>query len=177
MDTGEIKKLIEAFYNGETSAEEEQILFDYFDGENVAEELLDERKIFLQMNEKDNIDIPSGLEARLDSLIDELARAEETKKQPKKKQLWAWAGSVAAGIALLIFAGIHFSKEQNPVIPTVTVAETEDQQKIEEAQKALLLLSSNFNKGVDQLSLVSTNLDKANDILNKTFNRKNDKES
>lgn len=178
MDTGEIKKLIEAFYNGETTAEEEQILFDYFNSDNVADDLKDEKTIFRQMNETDNIDIPPMLESKLNNIIDELARKDGAKKKTNKIRLWAGAGSIAAGLALLIFAGIHFSKEQYNVMPaTSTYSQAEDQKKIEEAQKALLLLSSNFNKGMDQLDVVSTNLDKANEILDKTLNRKNDKGS
>lgn len=175
MDTSEIKKLIEAFYNGNTTAEEEQTLLDYFKGENVAEELLNEKKIFLQMNETDNIDIPVGLENKLSNLIDKLATEEKKASQPKKRNLWTWAGSVAAGVAILLFAGIHFSKQHETVMPmpTVTNINAEDQYKMEEAQKALLLISSNFNKGVDQLSAVSTNLDKTNEILNKTLGQLN----
>lgn len=178
MDASEIKRLIEAFYNGETSADEEQILFDYFNSTDVAEDLTDEKNIFLQMHEKDNIHIPASLESRLDNLIDELAHKEELKKQSKLKHLWIQAGSIAAGIVLLIFAGIHFTGEQNNVKPALSShnIELDDQQKIEEAQKALILLSSNFNKGMSQVSMVSTNLDKANEILDRTFNRKNDKE-
>lgn len=173
MDTGEIKKLIEAFYNGNTTAEEEQTLLDYFKGENVAEELLNEKKIFLEMNETDNIEIPVGLEDKLSNLIDKLATEEEEASKPRKKSLWTWAGSVAAGVAILIFAGIHFTKQHETVMPIVTQVNAEDQYKIEEAQKALLLISSNFNKGVDQLSVVSTSLDKTNEILNKTLGQLN----
>lgn len=176
MDTSEIKKLIEAFYNGDTTADEEQILFDYFSSEDVAEDLLDEKKIFLQMNEADSINIPSDLELKLDNLIDNLNYEEEVKQHSKKKHLWIQVGSVAAGVALLIFAGIHFTKEQNEMKPSTANIELDDQQKIEEAQKALILLSTNFNKGLDQVTMVSTNLDKANEILDKTFNRKNNKE-
>lgn len=169
MDTGKIKKLIEAFYNGDTTAEEEQLLFDYFDGDNVAEELLNEQKIFHQMQNADNIEVPSELEAKLINLIDDLASNEENKKTARTRKLWTWVGSIAAGIAILIFAGIHFNNDQPTINPTMANISKEDQRKIEEAEKALLLLSSNFNKGVDQLSLVSTNLDKTNEILNKTL--------
>jgi hypothetical protein len=40
-----------------------------------------------------------------------------------------------------------------------------------EAQKALLLVSRNFNKGLNQLAMVSQELDKSNQILNKTFKK------
>ena len=49
MKTSEIKKLVEAFYNGETTIEEEKLLLSYFQGEDVAEELLKEKDLFLNL--------------------------------------------------------------------------------------------------------------------------------
>ena len=180
MNTDNIKKQIEAFYNGETTPEEEQILFGYFSGEDVAEELLDEKELFLKMYEADSPDVPPMLASKLNHLIDELAlneKDEVIQSQQSKRKLWLWAGSAAAGIALLVSVGISFN-DKPTIIDTQTATITaEDQQKIKEAQEALLLLSSNFNKGMDQLAVVSQNLDKTNDILTKTLKRKNEEES
>lgn len=175
MDTGEIKKLIEAFYNGETKPEEEQMLRNYFNSNDISDELQDEKKLFLGMHKEDPIEMPPALEQNLNNLIDNLAKEEEAKSSPNRK-LWFRIGSLAASIALLVSAGIYFNKKQetintdNPHLAMTQVTD-EDKQKIKEAQDALLLLSSNFNKGVDQLELVSANLDKTSGILNKTFNR------
>jgi len=182
MDTGKIKILIEAYYNGETSREEERQLFDYFNSGNVAEELLHEKELFMGMYDKEPVETPPMLEQKLEQLIDDLARKEEQKTKTASRKIWLWSGSVAAGLAILISAGVHFYKGQpltgtdEPVQTTAHVT-ADDQEKIKEAQEALLLLSSKFNKGVDQLALVNANLDKTTDILNKTMNRKNDKES
>lgn len=185
MNTNEIKKLIADFYNGETSVEEEQLLLDYFNGENVAEELFEEKKIFLQMYDAEPVNVPVGLESKLNNLIDGLASKEtgkvELKPQSNKRQMWVRIGSIAAGVALLITAGVYFNKKADPVTPPLAEGQTEtvnaeDEQKIKEAQDALVLLSSKFNKGMDQLAVVETNLDKTNEIINKTFNRKKDKE-
>lgn len=176
MDTGEIKKLIEAFYNGETTRDEEQKLYDYFSGDNVADELQDEKILFLNMHKSDPIETPPMLERKLEELIDRLAKEDEIKKQPERKKLWLQIGSIAAGLALLISAGIYFNKTQKEINPdnpslAMTTITTEDKEKIQKAGEALLLLSSNFNKGVSKLEAVSANLDKTNDILSKTFNR------
>jgi len=171
MDTGEIKKLIEAFYNGETNPGEEQMLFDYFNSKDVSDDLLDEKELFLNMHKNDPIEVPEKLEDRLNTLIDKLSEEEKTKQ--KRKRLWIQAGSIAAGIALLISAGLYFHKRQetiNPDKPSLTsqVSE-EDQAKIKEAQEALMLLSANFNKGVEQVEFASANLNRTSEILNKTF--------
>lgn len=185
MNTNEIKKLIDAFYNGETSVEEEQLLLNYFNGGDIAEELLEEKEIFLHMYNAEPADVPVGLESKLNNLIDELASKEtvkvELKPQSNKRQMWVKIGSIAAGVALLITAGVYFNKKADPVTPPLAQGQTEtinaeDEQKIKEAQEALVLLSSKFNEGMDQLAVVETNLDKTNEIINKTFNRKKDKE-
>ena len=181
MDTGEIKKLIEAFYNGETTPEEEKKLAVYFNGDHVDDELLDEKKLFLAMHTGDEVNTHPQLEQKLNNLIDKLAK-EETKKKPSRRKLWMQVGSIAAGLALLVSAGLYFSNGQKPPVGnqppagTVNISEA-DEQQLEEAQDALILLSSKFNKGVNQLALVSSNFDKTSDIINKTINRKNEKES
>lgn len=185
MNTNEIKKLIDAFYNGETSVEEEQLLLNYFNTEDVAEELLEEKEIFLHMYNAELVDVPVGLETKLNDLIDELASEEKKvfklKAQTNKRQMWVRIGSIAAGVALVISAGVYFNKKADSITPPLAQGQTEnvdveDKEKIKEAQEALVLLSSKFNKGMDQLAVVSSNLDKPNEIINKTFNRKKDKE-
>lgn len=173
MDTNEMKYLVEKFYNGETSSTEERILFDYFSNGNVDKSLLEEKEIFLQMMKGDNIDVPPALETKLNTLIDHLAHEDEKQSYTKRKPLWRWSISAVAGIALLIVAGIHFIDKQENVMPSYSELTTEDQRKIEDAQKALLLLSSNFNKGISQVEVVSTTFDKTNNILDRTINKRN----
>lgn len=187
MNTDEIKLLIEAFYNGETNAEEEQILLDYFSSGNVANELLDEKALFLQLYEQEEVDIPSGLEFRLEKLIDELDskdKIQASKPKLKVKRLIGWAISTAACIAILVSVAFYFNQKPDTTAQSIAGTEqqtetlsTEDKEALKEAEDALILLSSKFNKGVDQLAMVSTNLDKTNELLNKTFGRKKDKES
>lgn len=193
MRTNDIKILLEAFYNGETNADEERLLMEYFKGEDVAEELKDDQTIFLAMYEAEPVDVPLSLESKLNSLVDELAEKEnqETEKvemrpQTNRRAMWAWIGSAAAGVAILISAGLFFSKSTTSIPDEPVVAHAQpnqiemseaDKQAVKEAEEALILLSSKFNKGVNQLALVSSNIDKTNEILNKAFNRKKDKES
>ncbi|MDR1090686.1 MAG: hypothetical protein LBL79_06385 [Prevotella sp.] len=193
MKTNDIKILLEAFYNGETSAGEDRILMDYFRGEEVAEELKDEQKIFLAMYEAEPVDVPLSLESEMNSLIDGLAGDEskeaqkvELKPQDNRRIMWTWIASAVAGVAILVSAGIFFNKpaavipdepaiaQQQPDEPEMPEA---DKQAVKEAKEALILLSAKFNKGVNQLAVVSSNIEKTNEVLNKSFNRKKDKES
>lgn len=187
MNTNEIKKLLDTFYNGETNSEEEQILKDYFNGENVAEELMDEKEIFLGMYQADQVEVPSSLESKLNNLIDELEEKEtkEIKPQQSKRRLMTWVGSAAASVAILISVGLYLNNRPETVDTPLAHQQDGDQQQlseedkkaVQEAEEALMLLSSKFNKGVKQMAVVSDNIEKTNEILNKTFNRKKDKES
>lgn len=192
MNTNDIKKLLDAFYNGETSADQERILMEYFNGEDVADDLKDEREIFLGIYQGESVEVPSSLESKLNNLIDELAGKEakketgaERKSLNNRRTMWTWIGSAAAGVAILVSAGLFFNKPAtetpDPIVAQNQPGQTElseaDKEAVKEAEDALVLLSSKFNKGVNQLAVVSSNIDKTNDILNKTFNRKKDKES
>lgn len=175
METDRIKILLEAFYNGELTKKEEIILLDYFTGNSIAEELLIDKEIFLQLYDDESIEVPANLEAKLENLIDELDKKDEVKKV--KRHSLVRIGSVAASIIVLITAGLYIHNqsaiEVAPIEPTnnKVLSET-DKEALQDAQEALILLSSNFNKGINQLSEASANMNKANEILNKTFNRK-----
>jgi hypothetical protein len=189
MKTDEIYTLLNAFYNGDTTVEQEQALLAYFESGDVAAELIPEKEIFLGMYRPEPVEVPPALEATLGHLVDKLARDENKKASEKPqrstKRLLMWVSSAAACIALLISATFYFNRkppveqlsEVNAVSGQVNNLSEEDKQTLKEAQKALMLLSSNFNKGVGQLAIVSSSLDKTNEILNKTFNRKKNRES
>ena len=184
MSTDKIKKLIEAFYKGETSTQEELDLLEYFNCENVAEELLNEKEFFIELYNAQSIEVPAMLESNLSNLIDTFAQEKGIKPKKNKKYLLVWFSSVAASIALLISIGLYLNNK--PSIKDTQIAEkgielkdtfTNPDDAYIEAQRALTLVSSNFNKGMNQLAVVSVNFDKTNEILNKSLNRKKNKES
>jgi len=183
MEINKIKKILEDFYNGEATPEDEQLLLQYFRSENVVGELLDEKDTFLSAYDSSPIEVPQALEARLSTLIDKLAQEEDKAtviqlKQQRKRKISQimWVGGVAACLVALVSIGIHFNKVNDDKKQIVQVDNAEDEKKMKEAEEALMLLSSNFNKGIDKLSLASSNLNKTNEILNKTLNRKKDKQ-
>lgn len=101
MNTSDIKKLIEAYYNGDTSPEEDNILFNYFSGNDIAEDLQSEKEYFLQVCKLEKADIPVGFHTKIDTLFDKL-EGEET-RQSKRKRLSLWVGGVAASVAIILF--------------------------------------------------------------------------
>lgn len=106
METNKIKKLIEAFYNGETSVEEEKVLFDYFANEEIPHELISEKKYFDQLRKLDSVKIPKELPVKINNLFDSFEK-QETKSR-RLKRILVWTGSAAAIIILLI-TGYHYN--------------------------------------------------------------------
>lgn len=194
MKIEEVKILIEAFYNGETTAVEEQALLHYFEGDNIPDELEVEREVFLQLSNARPVDVPIGLEAKLNNLIDVLAENELKEKivvpiAPSVKinnrhLLWMRIAGVAASVAILFSVGLFINNNNDNVDPSIQLSQQiqlkdtyeDPDQAYREAEKALLLVSSNLNKGVSRMSVVSENIDKSKTILDKSVNRINFKD-
>lgn len=180
MNNNNISKLLDSFYNGQTTTEENLLLLNYFNNtDNLPEELQEEKEIFLLLNSNvtNEIVVPSNLENRLANLIDTLAEQEEaTKTSTKKRNLIQWI-AVAASVAILIFAGVNFSDTQiegdnSNLAKAVGASQQLTEQEYIEVEAAVQLLAFNFNKGLEQLDGMNENLDKTTEILNKTFNQK-----
>ena len=115
----------------------------------------------------EEITVPDGLETKLEQLIDNLA---EQEMQTKRRRLWVSIFSVAASIALLLSVSMFFHTQQ-PNHSQLTAQNIENPELAYlETLKALGKVSVNFNKGMNQLAFVSTEIEKTNYILNKTFN-------
>ena len=169
MKTDEIKKILNSFYEGKTSPEEELLLKNYFNGNDIGAELSDEKDMFLSFFDHMPVDIPASLEIRIENLIDQLDRKEKRTRLTIKNMV-KWT-SIAACVTLLISAGIYvnkisIAKEDQPVAKSVNYISADEVIKVE---NALRLLSSNFNKGLDQIDEVKDNFEKTSDILNETF--------
>ncbi len=179
MKTEEVKILIQAFYRGETTVKEEQKLLYYFEGNDIPAELSEEKKIFLRFYQSEPVKVPENLESKLNVLIDQLAGEETKRSFSKTKKMSIWISSVAACIIILITSGIILNMQtgknsdlsglQKGIITDPDVAAIE-------AQKALVLVSRNFNKGTEQLALVSENIEKANQLLEKQLKTINNHE-
>ena len=140
-----MKKLLEKFYNGETTLEEEQRLREYFLSGETPEELRAEGEYFRAMaggrEEQPSASFAAGLEDLVDSFTPE--------KQVRRRHLrpvLAWSLSVAA--SLLIVAGAYFAWiKQAP-------KDTYEDPKLayQETRRVLLYVSQQFNKGTGQLA-------------------------
>ena len=119
----------------------------------------------------DTIEVPAGLENRLETLIDSLAEAEKQRKRKVRQLYWRLSG-LAAGVAILLSIGIFLHSGNQKELTAQTVYTPEEQElACREAQKALLLVSKNFNKGMYHLALAVNEIEKSNETINKILKR------
>lgn len=142
MDAHKIKILLERFYDGQTTEEEENILRNYFDSDEVASELETEKAFFNQLPMTD------GLEQRLSNHIDELAK----KEKPARQTSIRWIAGIAASMLLLISAGLYFGTNR----PDPFYQDTYDtpEEAYATTEKAITLLATNVNKGLKSIEQI-----------------------
>jgi hypothetical protein len=125
-------------------------------------------------NLHDEFEVPSGLEARLEALIDKLDEAEKRSKRKYRIRLWT---GVAASVAVLVFAGLLLNPETEPSVSDSPVQEHANIRQIDdpeaaysEIKKALELMSANLNRGIDECNIIFANeLGKSNELIVKSL--------
>lgn len=118
---------------------------------------------------QEELALPEGLSRRLEERIDGWAATEEKKVRPlrTRRQILYWAGGIAASILLCVGFFQYDLSSRTPDCRD-TYADPEDAAVA--AEKALLLLSHNLNKGIGQINDAGQEFDKVNNILNKHLN-------
>jgi hypothetical protein len=176
MKIFEIEKLIADFYEGKTSVDQEKEIMHFFETQEVPPHLLAEKELFLEMysscKDIDNeIEVPAHLEKKLNLLIDTWEEKEKIKKPRLERRIinWQLISGIAASVCLILSIGLYPYLEQQKPVLTDTYSNPQD--AYEEAQKALLLVSNNLNKGVSQLESAQEDMNKVNEIINKQISQ------
>ena len=144
MELARIERLLEAYFEGNTSLSEEAQLRAYFKEESVATHLQQYKPFF------------TGLEK---------ARGEVSQREillPQKSGLKVkslWYGIAASAVVALFVANYMFSE------PSLSNDQKEALTALKETKKAMFLLSENFNKGAVQLAHVNQFTETKNRIL------------
>lgn len=162
-NTVNIKELIALYFEGKTNSEQESFLKEFFSQENIPEAYKKEQLLMQALFQKDDIAIPNDLEQKLHSTISSLTLQE---KQHKFFSLKRWNWMAVASLLLVLISLPLFLSQITQHDETAQMSQV-DKIKIQEAQKALLLLSKNYNKGLEQLSVSQETLSESTRALNK----------
>jgi len=150
MDIKEIQVLLEKYFEGETTLEEDQALLDYFSGDDIDSKFRPYQQQFLLLRSgREPLVFDPEFEKRLVDLIS------AEKEIPLHKQRSPWIARLALAAAIAVLVGISgvivFNKEWSREKDTYS----DPQLAYAEAQKTLLYVSQKMNQGIKPLNAVS----------------------
>ena len=165
IDEKNIERLLAAFYNGETTTEEEKLLAAYFNRNDLNEKRVTDRDLFQAIYDPTSITLPEGLPERLEKTLDEHIRETTSQKVGSNKRKLYISLLSAAAVALLGIGLFFFSdRKDNPDFVADTF--TNPQEAAIAAEQALLFVSQKLNQGLSPLDKVKESINVTNELIN-----------
>lgn len=149
MNSRQIEILLERYFSGETSLEDEKVLKEFFHGKDIPlhlASLKEQFEFFSKEKEKEQLDLS------FDDKIIELITKEETQDNKRSRRLYLYmASGIAASILILMSIFFQF----NPFSKHIKETFSDPQLAYNETKKALLMVSQTLNSGIDPIAKAS----------------------
>ncbi len=181
-----IEQIIQKFYEGASTPEEERFLTEYFlNEENVDEQWEDDRQLF-QLLHDTQIQVPEGVSKRLAESIRQNVKntarhpeldsgslehegiagqaRNDVNDIPRRRTFYYWISSAAA-VALLCIGLFFATREPSSSKMADTFSNPEDAALV--AGQTLAFISAQLNNGLDKVADVEHEFEKVNNVLNK----------
>jgi len=162
MNDKTIEQYLAAYYNGTATQEEEKALVRFFSDTNVPERWQEEQQALLLLHKSSEVPIPEGLKQRLEQKLDN--HISKGKRFTLRKTAYKITGIAAA---ILLCLGIAFYQSpftDNSGVTADTYKDPHEAALV--AGQALAFLSSNLNKGMEQVNEAEKEIQQVNEILN-----------
>ena len=173
MDIKKLRKLLQKYYNGETTLKEEDTLKKYFvDNPDVDEEFRAEKEQFVMFDKAEKQDVPiEDFEKKLEILID---NQKVIYPVFKRNKIWIRIAAVAASI--LIIFGVYNSIKYFTGKPEYKGTIEDPYMAYEETKNTLLYISEKLNYGtreLDNINKLNSSIQKLNTVskLNQGLNK------
>lgn len=174
MDSQKIKFLLDKYYQGETSLEEEKILKVYFSQQSSSYKDDGDKEILSYFN-SDKIVIPTNLTNDINDIVEK-----EWKYSTKRRflKIVKWSSGIAA--VLIIAIGVFVFNKVEP--PAITDTYKTEEEAYMETKKVLLFISNTMNNETASLKYLSNvndsfekcaQLSKISETLNSIKNENN----
>ena len=149
METKRIAELLDKYYRGETTLEEERQLKGFFQQEEVPEELQADKDVFLLYTglPQQPVDLPEGLEERLSASIGRWQKESQRRRPWLRPSIRRWSMGIAASLLIAAGMGIYLQKAEPKQHDTFTNPALAYQ----ETQRALQLFAAALQKGEAQM--------------------------
>jgi hypothetical protein len=144
METNKIAKLLQAFFNGESTIEEERILETYFKSGKVAEEFQEYTSYFNGISELANVSDDGNIEEEVMDFILE----NENREKTRYRWLWKTVTGIAASVIIILGGFLFYQQQQKPFKDTFD----DPKEAYAYAQQTLQFVSVKYNKGIAGLS-------------------------
>ncbi len=151
----EIRKILDRFYAGETTLEEEKRLQEYFSSTRIPEELIPDRDLFHSLgNAAESVVVPEGLNQKILAVI-----SEQEKKVIRTRRISVFSlTGLAAGLLVVIalYVGYFRGGEGRRLASSqMTDTYTDPQDAYEEAKRTLAYVSTKLSTGTTELEHVA----------------------
>jgi hypothetical protein len=144
MEAKEIEVLLQRYFEGESSLEEDRALEEYFSGGEVAPEFLEYTEFFGGLNELAQNRSETGIEEEIMDFILE----QENKEKNRYRGLWKTVTGIAASVIIILGSLLIYEQKQNTFKDTYT----DPNEAYMQATKTLRYISGKYNSWVAQLS-------------------------
>ena len=151
----EIRKMLDRFYAGESTLEEERILQDYFSAARIPEELIPDRDLFRSLGSAtDSVVAPDGLNQKILAVL-----GEQEKKVIRTRRITVFSLSgLAAGLLVVVALYVGYFKNNGGgrlASNQITDTYTDPQDAYEEAKRTLAYVSAKLSTGTTELEHVA----------------------
>lgn len=152
MDSNEIGKLLEKYWNCETSLEEEKILRDYFNGGVVPENMSDAAGVFKYFEGERQRSLSTSFDSEISKNLKKEVKAGKVVSMVR----WVQIARIAAGVLVVVAATYFVRNEVRKSYAADTVDTYNDPAlALEETKKALLLISRGFGKAKEKAGKIN----------------------
>lgn len=165
MDLKKIRTLLEKFYNGESTLDEEKILREYFSNDLIDSEFVADKDIFLyQIHENENL---KSIPDISNEIWNSLSSTDDYKTKTNNNLIYFYL-RIAASIIILIGSFFLLKNQVFNRQQDIQFADTYDnpEEAYEQAKEALLYVSQVLNTGAGHLDPIAK-MDKGTQELNK----------
>lgn len=144
MKTDEVKRLLQRYFNGESTISEEQQLLAYFRSGKVAKEVAQYAEFFGGISELANTANDSNIEEEVMDYILE----NENREKTHYRTMWKRVTGIAASIIIVLGGFLFYQEQKKPFDDTFK----DPEQAYAYASETLQFVSAKYNKGLAELS-------------------------
>jgi len=154
-----IEQLLAAFYNGNTTPEEENVLLTFFKNKDLKEKFQLDSQLFTLLYDSSRIPLPDGFSKRLEKAIDEHIA------NPRK----TYIRFMSAAAVILLCIGLFFFLHKQPDTHFMADTYSNPEEAAVAVEQALMLVSTKLNQGLVPLEKVQECVNMTNRLLIENF--------